>query len=197
MSTTKSISIVFIFVASLWPVIPLSAQQYRATITGKVTDPSGSAVPGVDITVTGVGTNFVTTSKSDDSGNYAVPFLVPGTYDVKVSATGFATGIRNGVELHAGDKTQVDMSLQLGQATQAVTVEASGELLQTATASTGQVIDAQQTRDLPVLGRNTFMLATLATASSRACMGIQPDQVSRASSAVRSMALRPRFQWAT
>ncbi len=152
-----------VLVSSFLLAVPLLAQQYRATITGKITDPAGSAVPNADVTVTGAGTNFITTSKSDASGNYAVPFLAPGTYSVKISAPGFAAAVRNGIELHAGDKTQVDMPLQLGQTSQSVTVQASGELLQTATASVGQVIDSRETRDLPVLGRNPFMLATLAT----------------------------------
>jgi Carboxypeptidase regulatory-like domain len=147
----------------LLSTLPLVAQEYRATILGKITDPAGSVVPNADIAVTNTGTGFVTPGKSDDSGNYTVPFLVPGTYSVKVTATGFSAAVRENIELHAGDKTQVDMPLELGQTNQAVTVQASGELLQTATASTGEVIDSRQTRDLPVLGRNPFMLAALTT----------------------------------
>lgn len=102
----------------------LFAQEYRATITGKVTDPSGSPIPNADVTVTGIGTNFVTTSKTDPSGNYSVPFLSPGGYTVKISASGFITGVRDNIQAHAGDKVQVDMGLQLGQTTQSVTVSA-------------------------------------------------------------------------
>ncbi len=157
----------------------LAAQEYRATITGKITDPTGSAVPNADVTVTGTGTDFVTRGKSDASGNYSVPFLAPGTYEVKVTASGFSSGVRSGIELHAGDKTQVDIPLQLGQSSQAVTVQASGELLQTATASVGQVIDSRQTRDLPVLGRNPFMLAALASGVSSGLYNGKVSQLGR------------------
>lgn len=158
--TRRVLPVIF---AALFLFSSARAQEYRATIIGKVTDPSGSAVPNADVSVTGVGTNFVSTTKTDASGNYSVPFLSPGSYNIKISAAGFTAGVRENLEAHAGEKVQADMTLQLGEASQTVTVSAAGELLQTATASTGEVINSQETRDLPVLGRNTYMVAALTT----------------------------------
>ena len=83
------------------------------------------------------------------------------------------------MELHAGDKIQVDVPLQVGQETESITVEARGDLLQTATRSVGQVIDSLQTRDLPVLGRNPFMLAALATGVSSGLYNGKVSQLGR------------------
>lgn len=143
--------------------LSIFGQDYRSTITGKVTDPTGSAIAKAQIQVTNTATQVVTKSETDDTGNYSVPFLTPGFYSVQASVAGFSAGLRDKIELHAGDKTQIDIPLQIGQSTQSITVEASGEMLQTATAEVGQVVNAEQSRDLPVLGRNSFMLATLAT----------------------------------
>jgi len=137
------------------------AQEYRATITGAVTDPSGAAIPGAKVTVTNLGNGFVTPATTNTAGNYSAPFLAPGVYTIRVAAAKFASATRTSVELHSGDQLHIDFRLQLGEASQTVHVTANGEQLQTATASIGQVMTGNQVASLPIIGRNTFMVASL------------------------------------
>src|SRR5690348_562484 len=90
------------------------AQQYRATLTGTVTDPSGAKVPGVKVEVKNVGTGVITTATTNENGTYETPFLQPGTYDITASAGGFKTQVRTNVELRVGDRLQTDFVMQVG-----------------------------------------------------------------------------------
>jgi hypothetical protein len=149
--------------AAIWLALPLAAQEYRATITGTLTDPSGATVAKAQVEVRNIDTSAVTTAQSNDAGAYTVPFLLPGNYKVTASAGGFKQTVREHIELHAGDKIQIDLRLEVGASAESVTVTAETEQLRTATASMGQTINTMETQDLPVMGRNTYMLAELAT----------------------------------
>jgi hypothetical protein len=151
------------FAAALLLAAPLTAQEYRATVSGNVTDPSGASVPRADIEIRNVETQAVATAQTNDSGAYSVPFLLPGTYSLTASAPGFKQAVRPNIELHAGDKVQADLRLEVGVATETVTVAGASEQLKTATASMGQTINTMEARDLPIMGRNSYMLADLAT----------------------------------
>lgn len=144
-------------------VWPLAAQEYRATITGTVTDATGAAVPAAQIEARDVATSAVTTARSNEMGVYTLPFLLPGTYDVTATAAGFKQTVHKGIELHAGDKVQADLRLDIGITSESVTVTAQSEQLKAATASMGQTINTMEVQDLPMEGRNTYMLADLAT----------------------------------
>jgi hypothetical protein len=139
----------------------LWAQEFRATLTGSVTDPQGAAVPGAKLEIRNLATNALTTASSNDSGVYVAPFLGVGDYSVTVTADGFKRALRESIELRVGDRVQVDFKLELGGVTEQVTVSAAAELLETTTASKGQVIDAAKVKDLPLLGRNPFLLAAI------------------------------------
>jgi hypothetical protein len=82
---------------------------------------------------------------------------------VKASANGFKQAVHENIELHVGDKVLVDLRLEVGAISETVTVVAESEQLRTATASMGQTINTTEARDLPIMGRNTYMLADLAT----------------------------------
>jgi hypothetical protein len=138
-------------------------QEFRATITGTVTDSSGAALPKARIEARNVATSVIATAETNDVGAYTIPFLMPGTYSVKATANGFKQSVHEGIELHAGDKVQADLKLDVGAITESVTVEAVSEQLRTGTASMGQSINTTEARDLPIMGRNTYMLADLAT----------------------------------
>jgi hypothetical protein len=139
------------------------AQETRATITGTVTDSSGAPIPRVQIEARNAATSAVVNAQTNEVGAYSVPFLLPGTYVVKASANGFKQAVRGDVELHVGDKVQIDLRLEVGALSETVTVAAESEQLRTATASMGQTINTTEARDLPIMGRNTYMLADLAT----------------------------------
>jgi len=144
-------------VASLW------AQEFRATVAGAVTDQQGAAIPGASIEVRNLETNAVVATVSNEAGNYGAPFLPIGRYTVTASREGFKRAVRENLELRVGDRVRVDFQMELGGVTEHVTVSASVELLETTTASQGQVIDRSKVRDLPLLGRNPFLLAAIAS----------------------------------
>lgn len=156
-----------------------AAQEFRGTISGSVRDPQEAAVPNATVEIVRAGTNEKTTVTTNESGAYVAPFLMPGTYSVTVQAAGFKRSVRSGIELHVGDKLQVDAILEVGAIAESVTVTSQAEQLETATASRGQVIDAAKVRDLPLLGRNPFMLTALATGVDTGLYRSKPSQFGR------------------
>lgn len=140
----------------------LIAQEYLAAISGTVTDSTGAVLPNVTVTAENSDTHFKTAAKTNAAGIYTVPFLTPGTYSVSVQAKGFRPAQTTGVVLHASDKALVDLSLKVGSESQSVEVTADQQTLDAGTASLGQVLDKQEIVELPNIGRNPFVEATLA-----------------------------------
>jgi hypothetical protein len=104
--------------------------QEKATITGTVSDPSGSVIPAAKVTVTNVGTGQTRIIETNSSGNYLVPDLNIGSYSVKVEATGFKTYEQTGIVLNVNDTIRTDVAMQVGEAKESVTVEASAVAVQ-------------------------------------------------------------------
>ncbi|MBI3683540.1 MAG: carboxypeptidase regulatory-like domain-containing protein [Acidobacteria bacterium] len=148
--------ILFTLFAALLP-----GQEFRATITGHVTDQSGAAVPNIAVQVRNINTNQVASSVTDNQGNYTVPFLSPGSYSILVEAPGFKKYTREGLTLNVGQTAGINIQLELGQVTESITVIAETPLLETAKSDRGQVIDSQRVREFPLNARNPFMLAIL------------------------------------
>ena len=141
---------------------PAVAQEFRGSITGRVTDKTGTGVPGAQVTITNTDTNIPTIATTDEAGDYAAPFLTPGQYAVSVEATGFKKLERRGIEVRVNDKLTLDLRLELGTVRQEVRVVASAPLLDEASASTGQVIDERRISELPLSDGNPFVLTRLA-----------------------------------
>lgn len=146
-----------------WLLLGLTAaaQDFRATITGRVTDASKAAIPNAQVQVRNVGTNEITTATTDDQGNYKTPFLRPGTYSVTVEAPNFKKGARENIELVISQVATVDFALEPGSITDTVTVQGEAPVIETATADRGGVIDRQKVVELPLNARNPFMLGIL------------------------------------
>ncbi len=136
-----------------------SSQDFRATLNGLISDPSGSAVVGAKIKATGLEKNSRSEVFSNESGRYSIPFLIPGKYTVEVEAQGFKKYVREGVELQIGDRAALDVSLELGALSEQVTVNAQMSQLETETASRGGVVDNQLLLNVPNAGRNVYQLA--------------------------------------
>jgi hypothetical protein len=149
--------------SSLALAAPGVAQENRATIVGTITDSQGNALPNATVKATNIETNTTTATTSNDSGLYTLPFLPVGRYRINISANGLKTVVRDGVELRVGDRIQLDFSMEVGAVTETVNVSSQAPLLEAATASRGQVIDEAKVRDLPLLGRNPFLLAALSS----------------------------------
>src|SRR4051812_25214170 len=109
----------------------LFAQEFRATLTGTVTDPSGAAVPNANIKATSVATNSTKETKSTTDGVYTIPFLEPGVYVIEASAAGFQMLKRTNITLSVGQRLNFPLQLTVGQATTEITVTGQQEVIDT------------------------------------------------------------------
>jgi len=142
---------------------PTFAQEFRGSISGKITEASGAVVPSARVTVTNTATNATVHTTSNESGDYSVLYLTPGTYSVGVEARNFKKTIRESVEVRVADRLTLDLQLEVGGVTETVNVTATAALLETSTASAGQVIDQRRISELPLSDGNPFILSRLAT----------------------------------
>lgn len=140
----------------------LFAQEYRATLVGTVADPSGASVPEARVSATNIETQVTSALVTGADGNFVIPFLPPGNYSLRVEKEGFKTTSRGPIELRINDRTRIDVTLDIGQSTDKVTVTAEAPLLETASSSRGQVVDQRAIADMPLNSRNPFTLMNLA-----------------------------------
>jgi Carboxypeptidase regulatory-like domain len=138
------------------------AQVERASIIGNVTDTSGAAMPGVEITVTNEGTNTSVRLTTDEVGAYYAVNLIPGSYSVNASRSGFKPVVYRNFVLQVGQSARLDIRIEVGNVEQTIEVTGSIPLLQTENASVGQVITREAVNSLPLNGRNFVQLAILA-----------------------------------
>lgn len=139
--------------------LPIHAQEVRATLSGIVSDPTGAPVAGASATLTSVERNTTTATQTNELGNYVFSFVNPGSYTLTVERPGFKKYLRQSIVLAAQDRARADVTLEIGEITQSVTIEADVSQLQTETASRGQVISNQLISNLPTQGRNPFQIA--------------------------------------
>jgi hypothetical protein len=136
-------------------------QEFRATISGAISDPTGAVIPGTAVTATELNTGSVSKTTTDAAGQYVIPFLAPGTYRVEAQAEGFQKVLRNAVTLQAGDHPVINLALTVGNASQTVSVSAEAPLIDQSNASVGQIITTSQIADLPLNGRTPIQLTEL------------------------------------
>ena len=137
------------------------AQLEQATLTGRVTDPSGAVVPNVRIVARNIETGVETATLTNQEGLYRIPYLHPGRYDVTAEADGFKKSRNSAVILRVGLTATVDFQLEVGAVQAEVTVSATAVMLQQETASVGAEIGSEQMLQLPLLGRNPYSLLLL------------------------------------
>ncbi|HXS14088.1 MAG TPA: carboxypeptidase-like regulatory domain-containing protein [Acidobacteriaceae bacterium] len=134
-------------------------QETRSTLTGHVSDPSGARIPDTAIRITNTQTGVVTNAKSNSAGDYTVPFLQPGAYRVDASHAGFKNYTHTGLTLQTEQTVTENITLPVGAVSETVTVEGETPLIDTATASTGQTLTADEIEDLPSNGRSPLGFA--------------------------------------
>ena len=139
----------------------LHAQEFRSTITGRVLDASGAAVPGAQIQITNVESKSIATATSDSTGIYTIPFLRPGSYKIAASAQGFKQFVRTNVILESAKTAGIDVVLEVGALTETVEVVAESIAIDTQGASRGGLVTEQQVSELPLNARNPFMLGAM------------------------------------
>lgn len=136
-------------------------QGFQGSVRGRIVDSSGAVVPLAKITLLDQGTATSRSTVTNDQGEYVFPALTPSTYSITAEAQGFKRTERKGVIVNTQEALTIDLSMEIGQVSEQVNVTEEATLIQTADASTGQVIDRQKMEDLPNLGRNPFMLSKL------------------------------------
>jgi hypothetical protein len=137
------------------------AQTDTGSITGVISEISNAVISGAAVQVRSAGTNNITAAKTNEKGFYFVPDLRPGTYTISVAHPGFKAGIREGFTLHVGQTARIDFRMEIGSASDKVTVTAGASVLETETSDRGEVIDGQRIVELPLNGRDYNQLAQL------------------------------------
>lgn len=138
-----------------------AAQQITATVTGTITDQNGAIVPDAAVTVTSIETGLAKNTTTNNSGNYTVTFLQPGTYNITVNKSGFEQTVRENIKLEVAQTASVDVTL--GVTGQQVTVEVGSEspILQTETSNLETTVEQKLIEDLPSSERNVFSFVNL------------------------------------
>ena len=142
-------------------VVIAGAQQSTGTISGIVTDQQGAVVPGAQVEVLNTATNALFATSSNESGLYVAPGMVVGEYEIAVEAEGFRRGVRSGVTLQVGRNAEVNVTLEIGQVTEVVEVVGEAPLVDTNSATIGEVIERKRVSDLPLNGRGALALTLL------------------------------------
>jgi hypothetical protein len=140
--------------------------QQNSALVGTLVDTSGAAVPGADVTVTNQDTGLVRKVVTGGSGEYSVPNLPVGLYQVNVSAKGFKSSTTQNIKLDVQRTTRVDLTLQVGTFSETVTVTNAAPLLQTTESQVSTLIDNREILELPLNGRNYIQLNFLVPGTS-------------------------------
>src|SRR5689334_20276952 len=140
---------------------PAAAQNFYGSIAGTVTDSSSAPVESASVTATNNATGARQVVQTSNAGEYRLVNLIPGTYRLDIEKTGFKRVTRDNVEVQVESVVRLDSSLQIGDVSQSVSVEATAPLLQTENASLSQVVAERSVEQLPLNGRNVLNLVNL------------------------------------
>jgi hypothetical protein len=140
----------------------LSAQETRGSIVGRVTDQSGAVIPHATVVVTNKAMGTKNSLVTNEQGFYQAVFLTPGLYRIDVEVQGFKKYTRDDIEVRIADRLEVNIQLTVGAPTETVTVTGETPLLESTTASLGQVIDARRATELPLAHGNPYELIGIA-----------------------------------
>lgn len=157
---TRLAGIAALVLALVMPAL-LSAQSFTASVRGIVTDSSQAAIPGAKITVTDVDRNLDHTTQADAMGRYNMMAIPPGRYTLMAEAAGFQKATHSMFVLTVQQQATIDVEMNVGQIATSVNVESSAPLLNSTSATLGQVIENKYITDLPLIARNPFTLAYL------------------------------------
>jgi outer membrane receptor protein involved in Fe transport len=142
-------------------VRPMYGQVAGATLSGTVTDSSGAAIPGSQISIKNVATGVSTAATANSVGFYSAPNLVPGSYELSASAPGFTTEVRSGITLQVGAQQVLNFSLRVGQTTETVQVTNEAVAVELGSSSISAVVTSNAIVGLPLNGRDWTQLAGL------------------------------------
>ena len=149
-SSLKYIQLSLLFVALYAASAVCFAQTDRGSISGIITDPSGSGVTGAKVTITNTAMGTQNSTVTTGAGNYSIPQLATGEYSITVVAPGFQTLIRKGITVSVGQTSSVDLTLGVGQDTTTITVTADAPLLQTDSPQNNVEVSTTDMNELPL-----------------------------------------------
>jgi len=159
---------------SLWVILACAlaaqsfAQETRGTLTGRVTDPSGAVIAGAAIRAVHTETRVVSSTSTNNEGLYQIRYLLPGRYDLTAESPGFKTLVREAIELRVNDRIELNLTLDIGAVGEKVEVIGETPLLETTSASMGQVIDHRRISELPLLHGNPMAVLEVAPGIAQA-----------------------------
>ena len=143
----------------MWMGVYANAQEFRGSMTGQVVDATGAAIANAKVIVTSAATGATTPTVTGSQGFYNVPFLAPGEYQLSVDAPGFQKYVQTGINVLTAQAATVNVKMAVGSEAASVTVHADAALIDSADASTGQVMTADELSELPSNGRTPLGFA--------------------------------------
>ncbi len=161
----------------------------NASLAGRVTDSSGALVPETKVSVRNPASGAVFSTETSSEGNYSLPAIPPGAYEIEFSKSGFVTVKQTGLELAVQQAARLDVVLKVGTVAETVEVSAQALILESENATLGQVVSNKQVTELPLLGRNTYALAMLVPGvrPSSGVNNLVIDQISTVSYSINGM----------
>lgn len=141
--------------------IPAVSQIVTGSIVGTVTDSSGAAVSGATVTITNDATSEHRTAPTNGSGDYSFPLLPPGNYKLEIQAQGFKSYARDPIIVQVDQSPRANATMEVGEVSQQVVVTSAAPIMQTESASLGQVVSGKAVTNIPLNGRNVLALVSL------------------------------------
>jgi hypothetical protein len=176
-------SVILILVITVLCASPAYAQVSGASLTGTVKDPSSAIIPNAQVSITDVATGIVRTVSTDVAGFYSAPNLLPGNYEVRVTAKGFSTQLQKGITLTVGAQQRLDITMQVGEVTQTVEVTTEVPQVELESSTISAMVNSTTIRELPLNGRSWTDLANLqpgvATIETQDALGVGPERGNR------------------
>ncbi len=151
----------FVLLMLLQTIPRAVAQEARASLGGRITDPKGAVIQKARVTVTSDATGVMYTTRTNGQGNWIVNDLLPGVYHFEVTAPGFASNVHNAIDLQANDQKTIDSAMSLESASATVTVESGTPLIDTTSAVSGTVLTSSEMEALPSLSNAPSMFIAL------------------------------------
>src|ERR1700739_1406814 len=155
-----------IVLATVFATALLAQSAGTGALTGTIVDPTGAVVPGVTVILVSLETNQTRTATTGNDGSYKFSLLPPGNYSVRFSATGFKTSEVSSVTVNVTETPVLDRTLEVGAQSEQVTVEATTELLQTASSTLGTTVGSQTVTKLPLSSRNYTQILALSAGTN-------------------------------
>ena len=153
--------------ASIWPILatilaqlPASSQEARGTLLGRVTDQTAAVIAGAKVEALNANTGVRTATTTNETGDFILPFLIPGSYNLTVEAQGFRRSLHSEINVRVNERITIDVAMEIGQAAETVRVVGETPLLDTSTSSMGQVIDSRSILELPLKDGMVLIMAT-------------------------------------